>query len=174
MNFLNTKIFPTVNHSIPSSTNLYRREQLLAKQVQRPAFWSMGFGILILTWLSWNQAPDAPSDVIRMCTTIAEQEVCPVDNPIFPKSNAGIFISIESGSLKADDKVRFSWYAVQPDIYIADFLGTTYSQVSRNAELGFTSSRFPQDVEIKSGDYEVVINLPGEVRPIVKTFKVID
>jgi len=112
-----------------------------------------------------------------MCSVEVEKNSCPVDNPVFQKTSDDIYISVVSKNSKPGTQMRFTWFYVPTDDYFSTFLGSVYETTSSVNNLdgkNYTLSHFPKDIEVKPGNYEVVIHTGENEKPILKTFKVLD
>lgn len=130
-------------------------------------------------FLLFSFAPSANFSVeeIRMCSVDVEQNSCPVDNPVFQKTSEDIYISVISKNAVPGTEIRFTWYYLPSDDYFSTFLGSVYeTSTSEHVKEGksYILSHFPKDVEVKPGNYEVVIHTGENEKPILKTFKVLD
>jgi len=126
---------------------------------------------------SFALADTSSIDEIRMCSVDVEQNSCPVDNPVFQKTSEDIYISVVSNNASPGTQIRFTWYYLPSDDYFSTFLGSVYETTTLENIIDgktHTLSHFPKDVEVKPGNYEVVIHTGENEKPILKTFKVLD
>ena len=121
--------------------------------------------------------PQALIGDIRMCAAEVEVLSCPTDNPVFDAVTTNIYISVDVEELHGGDRLRFTWYYLPQDEFFSDYLGSVTETVSaeqaRGGEMKVTSA-FPKGIDVKPGNYEVVVHPPDGSRPIIKTFKVLD
>lgn len=147
--------------------------------MKNPQFKFIGIMLLAAAFLFAGFVPtyDSPIEEIRMCSVEVEKNSCPIDNPVFQKTAKDIYISVASNNTTPGTQMRFTWYYLPADDYFSTFLGTVYETISsENVVDGKTYilSHFPKDVEVKPGNYEVVIHSGENEKPILKTFKVLD
>ena len=132
---------------------------------------------LALLCVSATVEPQYSVEEIRICAVSETEKVCPTDNPVFSKEAGQVLINFNSNRLKRGDEIRFSWYRLDDSELFSTYLGNEYVMVNevKSAE-GITTvtTCFPKSIELSPGVYEVIIHPPGDARPIIKNFKVLD
>lgn len=122
-------------------------------------------------------APGSAIDDIRMCAVEQQTDRCPTDNPVFERAAENITINVRSAGLNVGDEVRFTWYRLDDSEFFSTYLGSVYESIgASNLEDGTAVvwSRFPEGQDVLPGNYEVLVHTPGEARPVIKNFKVLD
>ena len=107
-------------------------------------------------------------DELRVCAGPVERASCPTDTPEFASGTEEIHVSMKADGLPPGAQVRFSWYRLDDTELFSTFLGSTYA----SARAAYVMAGFPAAATLSDGVYEVLVQLPGGEKPILKTFKI--